>query len=137
MRVPVIDRASGNAVSAKDLPPEAPLAMPVQDFHRYPPLTHQLTTRWLWRRGFLIAGSGLIGFAASIGIAALLAVDGYDAIDQVLALLSLMLFSWIAFGLLNASAGLIVSIRDRHRPDPPRRPARPRRSGIGNTRSTR
>jgi len=119
MRVPVIDPVSRNALSAKDLPAEAPLAMPVQDFHRYPPLTHQLTTRWLWRRGFLIAGSGLIGFAASIGIAALLAVDGYDAIDQVLALLSLMLFSWIAFGLLNASAGLIVSIRDRHRPDPP------------------
>jgi len=119
MRVSVLGSRVRHNMSAADLPAEAPLAMPVQDFQRYPALTHRLTTRWLWRRGFLIVGSGLIGFSASVGIAAMLALDGYDLVDQILALLSLMLFSWIAFGLLNACAGLVVAIRNRHAPQPP------------------
>ncbi len=88
--------------------------MPVQDFYRGPPQTHRTAPPPHWvRRGFLVLGSGLIGFGASLGIAALLALDGYDVLDQVLALLSLLLFAWIGFGLLTAGAGLVVSIRDR------------------------
>jgi membrane glycosyltransferase len=121
MRASVVDPVPWHGRPAADLPAEAPLAMPLQDFNRYPELTHRLTTGWLGRRGFLIAGSGLIGFVASVGIAALLALDGYDAIDQVLALLSLVLFAWIAFGLLNACAGLVVSIRNRHIAEEPLR----------------
>jgi len=111
---PAMMRVTGSAFADRDLPPEAPLAMPVQDFHDCPPLAHRTAPRAHWaRRGFLVAGSGLIGFGASLGIAALLALDGYDALDQVLALLSLLLFAWIGFGLLTAGAGLVVSIRDR------------------------
>jgi membrane glycosyltransferase len=107
---------TGFAFADKDLPPEAPLAMPVQDFHTRPQPTHHTRAPCYWaRRIFLIAGSGLIGFSASLGIAALLAIDGYDALDQVLVILSLMLFAWIGFGLLTAGVGLIVSIRNRSR----------------------
>jgi membrane glycosyltransferase len=105
---------TGFAFPDKDLPPEAPLVMPVQDFHARPQPTHRTPPPRHWaRRIFLIAGSGLIGFGASLGIAALLAIDGYDALDQVLVILSLMLFAWIGFGLLTAGAGLIVSLRNR------------------------
>lgn len=85
--------------------------MPVQDFHRRPALAHiSAKPSHRARRGFLIVGSGLIGFVASLGIAAQLALDGYDALDQFLAILSLMLFAWIGFGLLTASVGLAVAI---------------------------
>ena len=107
---------TGSVFADKDLPPEAPLAMPVQDFYRRPRrLRHGAPPAHWGRRGFLVAGSGLIGFGASLGIAALLALDGYDALDQVLALLSLLLFAWIGFGLLTAGAGFVVSIRDRNK----------------------
>jgi len=105
---------TGSAFADRDLPPETPLAMPVQDFYRCPPQSHRAAPPPHWaRRGFLVVGSGLIGFGASLGIAALLALDGYDLLDQVLALLSLLLFAWIGFGLLTAGAGLVISIRDR------------------------
>jgi len=98
----------------RDLPPEAPLAMPVQDFYHRPDRAHHTAPPAHWaRRVFLVMGSGLIGFGASLGIAALLALDGFDLLDQLLALLSLLLFAWIGFGLLTAGAGLAVSIRDR------------------------
>jgi len=106
---------TGFSFADSDLPPEAPLPMPVQDFYRRPALVHHARPpRHRARRGFLIAGSGLIGFVASLGIANLLALDGYDAIDQILAILSLMLFAWIGFGLLTAGAGLVVSIGNRN-----------------------
>ena len=109
-----MENVTGSAFADIDLPRETPLAMPVQDFHHRPHPTHRTAPPAYWgRRGFLIAGSGLIGFVASLGIAALLAVDGYDALDQALVLLSLMLFAWIGFGLLTAGAGLIVSIAKR------------------------
>ena len=113
---PRMTRVTGSAFVGADLPPESPLAMPVQDFYRRPGSTHLSPPPRHWaRRIFLIAGSGAIGFVASLGIAALLAQDGYDAVDQLIALLSLMLFAWIGFGLLTAIAGLAVSIADRGR----------------------
>jgi len=112
---PVMTPVTGSALPDADLPPEAPLAMPVQDFYHQPEPTHHAAPPRHWaRRVFLIAGSGLIGFIASLGIADLLALDGYDAIDQFLVILSLMLFAWIGFGLLTAGAGLAVSIGNRN-----------------------
>lgn len=107
---------TGSAFADRDLPPDAPLLMPVQDFYHRPVPTHRTPPPRHWaRRIFLIAGSGLIGFVASLGIATLLAQDGYDAVDQLLVILSLMLFAWIGFGLLTAGAGLVVSIGGRNR----------------------
>lgn len=112
----VMTPVTGSVSADSDLPPEAPLAMPVQDFYRRPEPTHRSAPPRHWaRRVFLIAGSGLIGFIASLGIADLLALDGYDAVDQFLVILSLMLFAWIGFGLLTAGAGLVVSIGNRNR----------------------
>jgi membrane glycosyltransferase len=97
-----------------DLPPEQPLAMPEQDFERAPPAP-SLAGSWpfLWRRGFMVVGSGLIGLIASCGVARPLALDGFDFVDQCLSLLSFALFSWIAFGFLNACAGFVVMMRAR------------------------
>ncbi|WP_404713628.1 glucans biosynthesis glucosyltransferase MdoH [Sphingomonas sp. MMS24-J13] len=97
-----------------DLPPEAPLAMPEQDFDRAPaalPLAGSRTVAS--RRIFMIGGSGLIGLVASCGVARPLALDGFDSVDQCLSLLSFALFSWIAFGFLNACAGFCVMMRQR------------------------
>lgn len=98
-----------------DLPLERPLAMPIQDLHRRPEAAHAPLPQpgLAWRRGFLIGGSGLIGLVASCGIAHPLAVDGFDVVDQALAILSLALFAWISFGFLNALAGLVVLLRAR------------------------
>lgn len=110
---------TGSAFVQSDLPPEAPLAMPVQDFYRRPAPTHRALPPRHWaRRIFLLAGSGAIGFVSSLGIAALLAQDGYDAVDQLIALLSLLLFTWIGFGLLTAMAGLAISVAGLKRAAP-------------------
>lgn len=100
-----------------DLPPEQPIAMPTQDLARAP-AARPLARRpglW-WRRALLIGGSGTIGLAASCGMAKPLSVDGFDMIDQLVALLSLTLFSWIAFGFLSACAGFVVLLQARRRP---------------------
>ena len=90
---PAMTHVTGFALD-RDLPPEAPLAMPVQDFYHRPDRAHHTAPPAHWaRRVFLVMGSGLIGFGASLGIAALLALDGFDLLDQLLALLSLLLFA--------------------------------------------
>lgn len=100
--------------ASADLPPEQPIAIPEQDFERAPPAVHMRTSRTiLARRAFLILGSGTIGLIASCGVARPLSLDGLDALDQCIALLSMALFSWIAFGFLNACAGFVVLMRQR------------------------
>lgn len=98
------------------LPPESPLIMPKQDFHRAPPAMPLAVPRALAaRRAFLIVGSGLIGIVASCALARPLSLDGFDFLDECMVLLSLALFAWIAFGFLNACAGLAVLLRARRR----------------------
>lgn len=94
-----------------DLPEEAPLAMPVQDLRGAPPVGPAppgSPGTMALRRGFLIAGSFLIGLGGSWQLARPIAIDtslplaiGYD-------LLAFALFAWIAFGFLNALAGFGV-----------------------------
>ena len=98
-----------------DLPHEQPLVMAEQDLDRAPAAYDLPAPRaFIRRRAFLIAGSGLIGLIASCGLARPLALDGFDFVDQCISLLSLALFSWIAFGFLNACAGFCVMMRARH-----------------------
>jgi membrane glycosyltransferase len=107
---------AGGSDAPADLPPDQPLLMPEQDFTRVPMATALPMPRAiLWRRAVLIGGSGVIGLIASCGIARPLSLDGFDAIDQCLALLSLALFSWIAFGFLSACAGFGVLMQGRNR----------------------
>ncbi|UAK23428.1 glucans biosynthesis glucosyltransferase MdoH [Sphingomonas nostoxanthinifaciens] len=101
-----------------DLPAEQPLAMPIQDFGQAPAArAGRLRQTPDGRRAFLILGSAIIGLVASCGIARPLALDGFDVIDLAATLLCLALFAWIAFGFLNAVAGLVTLLTARRAPD--------------------
>ncbi|ARR53183.1 glucan biosynthesis glucosyltransferase H [Rhizorhabdus wittichii DC-6] len=95
-----------------DLPVEAPLAMPVQDLSRSPdtatadPIVP--VGPLFQRRLFLIVGSFLFGLLAAQEMFTPLQSDGIDWVDLGFALLFFGLFAWIAFGFLNAVAGLFV-----------------------------
>lgn len=95
-----------------DLPLESPLAMPVQDLSRSPdnadaePIVP--VGPLFQRRLFLIVGSFLFGLLAAQEMFTPLQSDGIDWIDMGFALLFFGLFAWIAFGFLNAVAGLFV-----------------------------
>lgn len=95
-----------------DLPPETPIAMPIQDFTRTPengPATPFASFGPLFqRRLFLIIGSFLFGLLAAQEMFTPLQSDGIDLIDSGFFLLFFGLFAWIAFGFLNAVAGLFV-----------------------------
>lgn len=100
---------SGTWQEDADLPAEHPLDMPLQDFHVAPAATRLPGSRKLLvRRLLLIVGSAIIGFGASCGVAAPLALNGFDVFDQALTLLSMSLFAWIGFGFLNAFAGFLI-----------------------------
>ncbi|KKC24472.1 glucans biosynthesis glucosyltransferase MdoH [Sphingomonas sp. SRS2] len=95
-----------------DLPPEAPLAMPVQDLARAPAGMAKDAVAYVGplfqRRLFLIVGSFLFGLLAAQEMFTPLQSDGIDWIDAGFFLLFFGLFAWIAFGFLNAVAGLFV-----------------------------
>jgi membrane glycosyltransferase len=95
-----------------DLPPEAPLDMPVQDFARPPEGVQSEPLAYFGplfeRRLFLIAGSFLLGLLGAQEMFAPLSADGIDILDSGFFLLFFCLFAWIAFGFLNAVAGLFV-----------------------------
>jgi membrane glycosyltransferase len=96
-----------------DLPAETPIAMPVQDFSRKPErqrdaspdegMFHPLFERRL----FLIVGSFLCGLLAAQEMFTPLQSDGVDFVDAGFFMLFFGLFAWIAFGFLNAVAGLV------------------------------
>ncbi|KRB79873.1 glucosyl transferase family 2 [Sphingomonas sp. Root710] len=95
-----------------DLPPEAPLAMPVQDLSRAPVAASREPLGYVGplfqRRLYLIVGSFLFGLLAAQEMFTPLRSDGIDWIDAGFFLLFFGLFAWIAFGFLNAVAGLFV-----------------------------
>jgi membrane glycosyltransferase len=115
-----------------DLPPEQPLAMPLQDFHSVPSGVPRLAAErgLLIRRLFLIVGSAIIGFGASYGIALPLALNGFDLLDTALTLVSLSLFAWIGFGFLNALAGFVVLVANRAAPHDAAAPRPSRRVAV-------
>jgi len=102
---------SGPAVEG-DLPAEAPLAMPVQDLTLKPEAARSASLGYVGplfqRRLFLIVGSFLFGLLAAQEMFTPLRSDGIDWIDAGFFLLFFGLFAWIAFGFLNAVAGLFV-----------------------------
>ena len=104
--------ANGFGKSFGDLPPEAPLDMPVQNFARAPEATAAMPVDHFGplfqRRSFLIVGSFLFGLLAAQEMFTPLQSDGIDLIDSAFFLLFFGLFAWIAFGFLNAVAGLFV-----------------------------
>lgn len=102
----------GGRPAQGDLPAEAPLAMPVQDLSRVPAGYASDDVGYVGplvlRRLFLIVGSFLFGLLAAQEMFTPLQSDGIDWIDAGFFLLFFGLFAWIAFGFLNAVAGLFV-----------------------------
>src|SRR3954469_15336480 len=103
--------------SSSTLPPEAPLAMPEQNFHGPPPATVELTTRppgLLVRRLLLICATAVLGMAASTGVRVAVGMDGVSPLDVLLLILFVPLVSWIAFGFVSACVGFIKLITGDH-----------------------
>ena len=99
------------------LPEEAPLAMPVQDFHGPPPATIEVATRppgLLVRRLLLISATAAVGMIASTGVRVAIGLDGVSALDVALLVLYVPLVTWIALGFVSACAGFFKLISGDH-----------------------
>ncbi len=99
------------------LPPEAPLAMPVQRFHGNPPGTIEVRTAppgLLAKRLLLIVATAVLGMYASTGLRIALGEDGIGVLDVVLLALFVPLMSWIAFGFVSGLVGFINLITGDH-----------------------
>ena len=113
------------------LPVESPISMPIQDFTRTPENGQGAPIDYIGplfqRRLFLIVGSFLFGLLAAQEMFTPLQSDGIDLIDSAFFLLFFGLFAWIAFGFLNAVAGLFVILgRGQVNAAPPNRLIMPR-----------
>ncbi|MEJ2409273.1 MAG: glucans biosynthesis glucosyltransferase MdoH [Novosphingobium sp.] len=99
------------------LPEEAPLEMPVQRLHGSAPASIEVVTQphgILVRRLLLIALTAVLGLAASSELRFTFSRDGLDAFEVVLLLFFVPLFSWIAFGFVNAAIGFLKLISGEH-----------------------
>jgi membrane glycosyltransferase len=103
---------------AEGLPPEAPLAMPLQDWNACDtlPLRSETAPRNIAvRRFLLIAGALLIAITGGFEMLRAAALGGFAFGELLIAALFVLLFAWIGFGFLTAFAGfvrLIVGTRD-------------------------
>ena len=99
------------------LPPEAPLAMPVQDLHGIAPGSIAVRTSphgMQVKRLLLLAVTAVIALAASSEVRFALSRDGLSVLDVVLLLFFVPLFAWIAFGFVTSSIGFLQLITGKH-----------------------
>ncbi|QSR17755.1 glucans biosynthesis glucosyltransferase MdoH [Novosphingobium sp. KA1] len=99
------------------LPPEAPLAMPVQDLHGIAPGSIAVRTSphgMQVKRLLLLAVTAVIALAASSEVRFALSRDGLSVLDIVLLLFFVPLFAWIAFGFVTSSIGFLQLITGKH-----------------------
>lgn len=99
------------------LPPEAPLAMPVQDLHGRPPGAIEVLTQppgMMVKRLLLIALTAVIGLAASSTVRLELSRDGLDAVEIALLAFFVPLFCWIAFGFVTSAIGFWKLVTGGH-----------------------
>lgn len=97
------------------LPPEEPLAMPVQSLHIAPPAAvHCLTPKRLWwRRVAVFGGTLLLTVRATLELGRVFSPGGISAIEIVLMGLFVANFVWIALTFCSALAGLWSGLRPR------------------------
>ena len=96
------------------LPPEAPLAMPLQDWRACAPapLRSETAPRGIaLRRFLLIFATLLIALAGGAEMARAAAPGGFAFGELLLIALFVPLFAWIGFGFLTALAGFIRLLR--------------------------
>lgn len=99
------------------LPPEAPMAMPVQNLYGNPPGAIEVLTRphgMLVKRLLLIALTAVIGLAASSTVRLELSRDGLDGVEMALLLFFVPLFCWIAFGFVTSAIAFLKLITGEH-----------------------
>ncbi len=107
---------SPTQVSAPMLPPESPMAMPVQPLHDRAagPARFPTTPRGMhWRRTAVIGTAALLTMIATYQIWWLLRSDGTDVLETVLLLLFVALFAWIVQAFVGAVAGFVLILSKR------------------------
>ncbi|MBA4757975.1 glucans biosynthesis glucosyltransferase MdoH [Sphingosinicella sp.] len=95
---------------AEGLPPEAPLAMPLQDWNACAatPLRSETAPQGIaLRRFLLIAGALLIALTGGFEMLRAAAPGGFALDELLLVALFVPLFAWIGFGFLTALAGFV------------------------------
>ncbi|MFC0206324.1 glucans biosynthesis glucosyltransferase MdoH [Novosphingobium soli] len=98
-------------------PPEAPMAMPVQNLYGNPPGQREVLTAphgMMVKRLLLIALTAVIGLAASSTVRLELSRDGLDAVEVALLAFFVPLFCWIAFGFVTSTIGFLKLITGEH-----------------------
>lgn len=101
----------------RQLPPEAPLEMPVQRLDGNPPGSIEVKTRphgLLVKRLLLIALTAVLGLAASSELRFTFSRDGLDVLEVVLLLFFMPLFCWISFGFVSSAVGFLKLISGEH-----------------------
>ncbi|MEH3099624.1 glucans biosynthesis glucosyltransferase MdoH [Sphingomonas adhaesiva] len=107
----------------RDLPPEAPLAMPVQRFDGPPPPQSAPSgpvervgsaNDMLARRILLVLLTGVVALAASTALKEAVLADGLGVMDVVLLTTFFPLFALIAFGFINTAIGYILLATGLH-----------------------
>lgn len=98
------------------LPPESPLAMPVQTLSAGALSRAPLPTMpraMAWRRLYVIGGAALLTLVAAYQILRVLYVGGLNLLEGVLLLLFVFLFAWIALAFTSALAGFALILSRR------------------------
>ena len=96
------------------LPPDAPLAMPIQPLRSMPPRSAPLPTSprsVAWRRASVLGGTLALTAWGANEMYRALSVGGLTLLEVAVLLLFLALFAWIAFSFVSALAGLVSLVR--------------------------
>lgn len=97
------------------LPPEAPLAMPVQDLgRRSEPMVAPRVDRGSWLpRIAVFGGAAVLAFALVVEMYGVLAVAGLTTIEAVMLALFAVNIAWIAFAFASALVGTLALLTGR------------------------
>lgn len=98
------------------LPPEAPLAMPAQDFRRRPERVRsgtRLGAAIIARRTFVFGGAIALTGLAAYEMYKVLDVGGLTYLEYAVLVLFVVLFAWIALAFTNALGGAISLLSGR------------------------
>lgn len=109
----------GEAAAASEafcaaLPPDAPLAMPIQPLRAKPLKCARLPTSprgVAWRRTYVFGGTFALTACGANEMYRALSVGGLTWLELVVLLLFIALFGWIAFSFVSALAGLVSLVR--------------------------
>ena len=97
------------------LPKRAALDMPIQSLERDEAggAGLKFADSHAWRRTLLLTATGASTAAAAAVMAGLLAPKGYSPADWLMLSLFVVLFAWVAFAFVSATAGFLLALRAR------------------------